>query len=47
VSDESNLMERVCPKCGGELVPGIWVSKTEALASALKCTPCNWVWEKP
>ena len=42
------LLNRMCPKCGGELVPGIFIDKSgEVLPDALKCKPCDWVWERP
>lgn len=43
------LIERMCPKCGGDLETGIFIDKhgQESIANALHCKPCNWVWEKP
>ena len=45
---EAKLMERMCPKCRGELTEGFFLGKDgNNIMNALKCGPCNWVWEKP
>jgi len=46
----AKLIERMCPKCGGELSEGMFFPKKgrreKVTLHALHCASCEWVWDR-